>query len=215
MSYSAGILPVAVYKGELLVLLGRDRCDGQWSDFGGRSEAEDRGDPKATAQREMFEETMGYVLDYDAIGARLQNPSCFKVVESRTMGGQIYYMYVMGVPFFSNYGNVFNKISRFARYIDAKRKFLEKAEICWFSFDDLIGTARGVGRSRFSPIPLRDVFPASVRVGAEVIRNSWALESYPVMGRRNVPKGSVSAPIPIPLAARGTDGEDSISSFSL
>lgn len=162
MAYSAGILPVSIYKGELLVLLGRDRCDGHWSDFGGRAEAEDKGDPKATARREMYEETMGAVLEPDAITARLEDPTCHVLVESRTMGGQAYYMYALAVPFFCNYGTIFNKISRFARYMDAKRKFFEKVEICWFSFNDLLSAARGVGRAKQQPFPLRDVFAASV-----------------------------------------------------
>lgn len=222
MAYSAGVLPVAIYKGELLVLLGKDRCDGQWSDFGGRSEAEDRGDPKSTAQREMYEETMGAVLDIDAIGARLHCKSCHLLIESRTMGGQTYFMYVMGVPFFNNYGAIFSKISRFARYIDAKRKFLEKVEICWFSFNDLLSAARGVGHSKLLPYPLRDVFAASVRLGADVLRNAWKLEHYPSRGSRerlNIPKGSVCAtPIPIPPATRGAagrEGNEIVSSFSL
>jgi hypothetical protein len=216
MSYSAGILPIAIYKGELLVLLGRDRCDGQWSDFGGRSEAEDRGDPKATAQREMYEETMGAILDIDAIGARLQCNKCHMLIESRTMGGQVYFMYVMGVPFFNNYGAVFNKISRFARYIDAKRKYLEKMEICWFSFKDVLNAARGIGRTRMIPHPLRDVFAASVRLGADVIRNAWSLECYPSRRRLYTPNVSVCAtPLPIERGRIGSGGTGAVSSFSL
>ncbi|GAQ90388.1 hypothetical protein KFL_006340075 [Klebsormidium nitens] len=212
MSYSAGILPVSRYKGELLVLLGRDRVDGQWSDFGGRSEGEDRNDPKRTACREFFEESMGVVLDIDAIRARLQCPKCHSLIESRTMGGQVYSMYVVGVPFFHTYGTLFQKVARFARYMDAKRRFLEKSEISWFNLNDVIAAARGLGRGRHQPTPLRDVFAASVRLGAETLRGSWTLELYPVRAHDERPKGpkaAVSAtPVAIP-APRGAGNEGS------
>lgn len=204
MSFSAGVLPVSRYKGELLVLLGRDRADGQWSDFGGRSEAEDGNDPKRTACREFFEESMGVVLELDAIRARLQCPKCHTLVESRTMGGQIYSMFIVGVPFFHSYGSSFLKVARFARYMEAKRRFMEKSEIGWFKVNDVINAARGIGRAKNPPTPLRDVFAASVGLGAESLRSSWSLELYPVRcqdERSKALKTSVSAtPVPIPAA---------------
>lgn len=219
MSYSAGILPISRFNGELLVLLGRDRADGQWSDFGGRSEAEDRGDPKRTAAREFFEESMGVVLSIEAVGARLDCSKCHTKIESRTMGGQSYSMYVVGVPFFHTYGSQFLKVARFARYMEAKRRFLEKSEISWFNMNDLIAAARGVCRAKHAPTPLRDVFAASVRLGAESLRCAWNLELYPVRtydGRTKGPNASVSA-TPIPISPTlgagrgGCDGTDSLS----
>lgn len=210
MSYSAGILPVSRFKGELLVLLGRDRVDGQWSDFGGRCEAEDRGDPKRTAAREFFEESMGVILGIDGIRERLDCSKCHSTIESRTMGGQKYSMYIVGVPFFQTYGSQFLKVARFARYMEAKRRFLEKSEISWFNVNDLIAAARGVCRAKNAPSPLRDVFAASVRLGAETLRCAWSLELYPARSqdeRTKGPKASVSAiPVPIPGAARGGVG---------
>lgn len=149
---------------------------------------------------------MGVVLDIEGIRARLQCRECHTLVESRTMGGQVYSMYVVGVPFFQTYSTLFQRVARFARYMEAKRRFLEKSEISWFNLNDVIAAARGVGRGKHQPTPLRDVFAASVRLGAETLRGSWTLELYPLRAqdeRSKGPKTSVSAtPVPIP-AARG------------
>ena len=60
--YSAGILPYTFdLNGNCLVLLGKDN-EGDWSDFGGRSEFKDHNDEKNTASREFYEETLGSIL---------------------------------------------------------------------------------------------------------------------------------------------------------
>lgn len=77
----AGVLPYAVYQGEIFVLLGLDDDDTVWTDFGGSIEkVSSLANPKArwetrieTAARECHEETrgfLGYVEVMQAIDGR-------------------------------------------------------------------------------------------------------------------------------------------------
>jgi predicted NUDIX family NTP pyrophosphohydrolase len=142
MSYSAGVLPFTIKNGTVYFLLGRDRADGAFSDFGGKAECVDEDDPKRTAVREFYEETAGSVLDLDACAARLQEGACHDVVVSRTMGGNVYRMYIIYIPFLSSYPRSFERTMRFLRYMKANRKFLEKTELAWFSLESLMAAVR-------------------------------------------------------------------------
>ena len=61
----AGILPVALYKGEVYFLFGREsrhidhKASGLWSDFGGSREKNET--YKQTAIREGYEESSGFL----------------------------------------------------------------------------------------------------------------------------------------------------------
>ena len=55
----AGILPVALYRGTLYLLLGQERHNSLWSDFGGSSHK--RETPFKTAIREGTEELNGFL----------------------------------------------------------------------------------------------------------------------------------------------------------
>jgi 8-oxo-dGTP pyrophosphatase MutT (NUDIX family) len=219
MNYSAGVLPVTNVRGETLVLLGRHRADLNLSDFGGRSEPEDLDDPKATARQEMLEETNGAVVDWDDTTRRLEDDRCHMLVRSVTMGHQLYYQYIMSVPYFSNYSHVFNKTNRFLWFIDAKRKYLEKDAISWYYLSEVIEAAtsssgsrafRGADRSG-GALRLRDVFAATIRNCIPQLLEAASLERYP---RRRVdlpsPYGSAvysekTSPRAIPASTARSD----------
>ena len=54
----AGILPIALYRGGLFLLLGQERHNNLWSDFGGSANKNEK--PKKTAIREGTEELNGF-----------------------------------------------------------------------------------------------------------------------------------------------------------
>lgn len=154
-----------VIKGKLYFMLGQDRPDGTWSDFGGRSEEFDMGRPKETAARELYEETSGSVMDIDSIRKRLQDPACHMALESKTMGGAAYYMYVLHTPFMANVQSAFRNAVKFLKHIKAHRKYTEKSDIGWFPAEDVIASAFG----NRNGIHLREVFAATVKMHAETL----------------------------------------------
>lgn len=64
--YSAGILPFFIKNNTIYLLLGKD-IDNKWSDFGGRSEGNDKGRWDFTASREFYEESVGSIMDIQSI----------------------------------------------------------------------------------------------------------------------------------------------------
>jgi len=110
--YSAGILPYTFdINGNCLVLLGRDN-DGDWSDFGGRSEFKDRNDEKNTASREFYEETLGSVF---SISECINKIGESKKIISKTLNGSPYYMFLVKIDYL-NYTDTFNKTANFIKY---------------------------------------------------------------------------------------------------
>ena len=54
----AGIVPVAIFKGTLVFLFGKESYDNKWGEFGGSSEKNE--EKFATAIREGYEELDGF-----------------------------------------------------------------------------------------------------------------------------------------------------------
>ena len=54
----AGILPICVKSSSISVLLGQERFDSKWSDFGGKQEKNET--KYETAVREGYEESNGF-----------------------------------------------------------------------------------------------------------------------------------------------------------
>ena len=184
MSYSAGVLPFTIKNGTVYFLLGRDRSDGAYSDFGGKAEDVDEDDPKRTAVREFYEETAGAVLDLDACAARLHEDACHDVVVSKTMGGNTYLMFIVHIPFLSSYPRAFERSMRFLRYMKANRKYLEKTELAWFSLESTMAAVKGsngfVPADPSSRPPLlRNVFACSMRVAERKLEDLQRIQCYP------------------------------------
>jgi len=154
--YSAGILPYTFdQNGKCFFLLGKDN-DNDWSDFGGRVEFKDHGDPVNTATREFYEETLGSVLSIQECIAKITaNP--VKIV-SKTLNGSPYYMFLVYVDNI-NYSESFNKTAQFLRYQFDKQemnKLIEKNCIRWVSMDTVLICIENDQRN--APIRLRGVF---------------------------------------------------------
>ena len=133
--YSAGILPYTIVNNEILYLLGRDWRDTGWSDFGGKCEEIDKSDPRNTAIREFYEESMGSIVPLHKLNnykSTLGEP-----IKSVTLNGSPYYMYYMYVVY-DDYQMYFDKIYQFIQFTNGKdSKYLEKCEIKWISSKDM------------------------------------------------------------------------------
>ena len=137
--YSAGVLPYTFdQNGKCLFMLGKD-LDGDWSDFGGRSELTDKNEPLNTASREFYEETLGSIMNIQECLDKIKNDNVVKIV-SKTLNGSPYYMYLVYIDYI-NYTDTFLKMSNFIKYsfsYEKKNKILEKTSIRWVSMDTLI-----------------------------------------------------------------------------
>lgn len=136
--YSAGILPYAVVDETIYFLVGKDIRDNTWSDFGGKSEEEDGGDPMETAMREFYEETCGIIMDIKSLRNRLSSPKNYTQFESRTLNGYPYYMYMLEIPYNNSYRSIFRKLLYFMKYKRIYKKFMEKIDIQWISIKSLV-----------------------------------------------------------------------------
>ena len=149
--YCAGILPYQVNeRGEVYVLLGQDEF-GKWSDFGGKSELIDNNSSKNTATREFFEETLNSVVDKKTIELLLNNEKNFKFIQSKTVRGLPYYMFVLRIPMLNSAREQFLNTRKFLTEVrkhnsiyhlfdtkDSDWKFFEKKDIKWISLDTIL-----------------------------------------------------------------------------
>lgn len=165
--YSAGILPFARVKGDVFVLLGEDKSECTWSDFGGRVEPSDMEDPKTTASREFYEESCGSVVNLDVMRNRLEHEKHYKMFETTTLNGSPYYTYLVQIPS-KNYSTTFNKTWAFLTHIKANKKFIEKTSIKWVPLNDIVAAIESPDETT---IHLRSVFRASLKKFIVEIKN--------------------------------------------
>jgi hypothetical protein len=125
-NYCAGVLVVSRVAGQIRVLLGNG-YDG-WSDFGGKNEWADNRSKKATALRELAEETLGAVDPAALVFAR-------EPLTSETLTKKAYYMYVAWYDEEAARGAVAS-FER-ARTNPARVGRLEKRELRWFDLTTL------------------------------------------------------------------------------
>lgn len=139
----AGILPVALYKGTLFLLLGKER-NNLWSDFGGS--AINKEDIFKTAIREGCEELNGFLGCEDDLEKTVKNNSIMKIgYEERVKKNKklIYTTFLFNIKYDKNLPIYFNNVNKFAEnHLNDKvnkqnNGLFEKGEICWFSVKEL------------------------------------------------------------------------------
>tara|TARA_B100001123_G_C15019821_1_gene911040 strand:+ start:121 stop:738 length:618 start_codon:yes stop_codon:yes gene_type:complete len=170
--YSAGVLPYFIDEnGTIYTLLGKD-LDGVWSDFGGRCEPKDKSDPETTAAREFYEESIGSIMDINIVSSRIKYDKEFtKCLHSKTLNGSPYYMYLVKIPYNQNrYREEFKRAYEFQKYIQSDKKYLEKTDIRWVSFDTLMSSMENKNNEQVL-VPLRKVFKATINTNKTEISN--------------------------------------------
>ena len=159
MNSSAGILPISRNEhGDVVFLLGKDSRDGVFSDFGGKAETIDNGDPVNTATREFYEESVGVVMDISSMLTRLQHRKNYIKVKGKTLSGSPYYMYVVKIPYKETYKETFDNTLGFIRYSNVfDKKYLEKIDLQWVSLETIYAGLDDENNSLVN-FPLRRVF---------------------------------------------------------
>lgn len=139
----AGILPVAVYKGTLFLLLGKERND-LWSDFGGS--AVNKEEIFKTAIREGCEELNGFLGTENELETIVRKNSIMQIgFEERMKKSKklIYTTFLFNINYDRNLPYYFNNVNNFAEIhlSDKVNKqhngLFEKNEINWFSVNEL------------------------------------------------------------------------------
>lgn len=136
----AGILPVAIHNNNLYFLLSRENTydkfkhSGQWSDFGGKSEKNEK--PIQTAAREGWEESMDFLGNENYIKHLLKNNVLKKISTKK------YHCYVVLIKYDSNLPKKFREhwVKQYKKdpeYILEENGFYEKDMLKWIRLDKL------------------------------------------------------------------------------
>jgi len=136
----AGILPVALYKGTVYVLLGQERYNNNlWVDFGGSSYKNERNNPFKTAIREGSEELNGLYGTEEILNENVQNNLLLTI----TSKNDRYTTYIFEtiyndyLPIHFQLQNQFFEKHLNYEIRDPDNGLFEKINIKWFSIRDL------------------------------------------------------------------------------
>jgi len=136
----AGILPVALYKGTVYVLLGQERYNNNlWVDFGGSSYKNERNNPFKTAIREGSEELNGLYGTEEILNENVQKNLLLTI----TSKNDRYTTYIFKttyndyLPFHFQLQNQFFEKHLNYQICDPDNGLFEKINIKWFSIRDL------------------------------------------------------------------------------
>lgn len=135
--YSAGILPFTIMNDTIYFLLGKDKYEKSWADFGGKMERMDNNNKIATASREFQEETLGIIAQRDYITHILNDYAEENIIHSKTLNGSPYYMYIIQIPYCKSYRTQFIKAVDALSFITHNNhkisKNVEKCDLRWTS----------------------------------------------------------------------------------
>lgn len=152
--YSAGILPYTIIDSEIYILIGRERYDKSYSDFGGKHDRTD-GSITETAYREFVEESM-----YTRLGLREFIRMNVVYTESRTLKGNIYYMFLVYmntstiIDIFETFYLNLNEMNE-PRMFSSKNNVHEKDQMKLIRLTDILEMIDGDGGDE---LKLRPVF---------------------------------------------------------
>jgi len=141
----AGIMPIAVYKETLFVLLGKERFKENkknlWCDFGGSVDKNNKfeiNNPYYTAIREGVEELNGLLGDFKILKNKVdQNLLCNISNKNDTYHSFLFNIdYDINLPIYFNNQNKFIE-EKLYNIITANNGLFEKSEIKWFSINQL------------------------------------------------------------------------------
>lgn len=128
--YCSGILPYCYYNNSLYFLLGKSKRNNRLITFSGKNDdLED--DPRETAAREGYEETLGCILDKSSILDRVKK--CDRILVSKTPRGMPCYTYVIEIPFRKHYSVSFGNTRDFLYCMGINKMYhlQEMTDIKW------------------------------------------------------------------------------------
>jgi len=133
----AGVLPVALFRGTIYILLGQERYNDSWSDFGGSREKNET--PFYTAIREGTEELNGFFGSEEDLEEELNYKSVL------TLKYDCYTSYVFSTKYNRELPKYFNNNNKFIEKQDSdkiriirdkKNGLYEKSRIEWFDLKE-------------------------------------------------------------------------------
>ena len=156
----AGILPCAYHRGKLYLLLGKERKNGLWCDFGGSPE---QGETVfETAIREGMEELNGFFGNKQDLTSQVKKTHIHTVVNSRDKYTSILFKikYDSKLPKYFNNNNTFTEsyilpdmnIPTFGHIRPGHSGLFEKTEVGWFNINDIESIGFDLFRPHFTVI---------------------------------------------------------------
>mgnify|MGYP001472411014 CR=1 FL=1 len=134
VSYAGGMLLYTVYRGIPYILLGKDE-QGKWSDFGGKNENKDFGNPKLTAVRECYEETLGVIFGKSSLQYFIDNGSV--LLKGKSYTNKDYFMYLTKIPYTRDCEEVYKRFYNHANKYNWDHKYREKVNITWHRLEEI------------------------------------------------------------------------------
>ena len=127
----AGILPIALYRGAIYLLLGQERYNSLWSDFGGSSKKNE--DTYHTAIREGYEELNGFLGNQKDLKFNVDCNLIFPISNEKYTSYLFLTEYNEDLPIYFNNNNNFIE-ENCKKDVDNKHNGLfEKKTIDWFT----------------------------------------------------------------------------------
>jgi len=126
----AGVLPVALYRGTLYILLGQERSNKLWCDFGGSPHKGEK--PLQTAIREGSEELNGFLGEEKEFGTTVNGNMIISI------SYETYTSYIFRTTYDKKLPTYFSNVNSFAEdHLQDKIKIhdnglFEKTQIKWF-----------------------------------------------------------------------------------
>ena len=147
----AGVLPVALYKGTLFLLLGQERHNNLWCDFGGGHHKGEK--PYKTAIREGTEELNGFLGDENDFETTVNNNFILSITFDK------YTSYIFRTTYDKKLPMYFTNVNNFAEIhlkdkIETKYNGLfEKKQIQWFPLSKFKeDKSRAMFREHYKPV---------------------------------------------------------------
>ena len=131
MFKGAGVLPYAFENNKLYFLLGKEKYEQLFSDFGGGVDHGEK--PYETAYREFVEETMNSLKETEEVKRKL-----YKSEDQLSYFNQGYYTYLIEISKDDQVVNSYNRIFNNLANCKCPVGLCEKSEFRWFTPEEIL-----------------------------------------------------------------------------
>ena len=130
----AGILPIALYKGVIYLLLGQERNNNLWSDFGGSSNPNET--PFKTAIREGYEELNGFLGNKHSLKTKVNSNLVLSISYKKYTTYIFNINYDEYLPIYFDNVNSFVEVNVNDTIMKDHNGLFEKKKIKWIKLKD-------------------------------------------------------------------------------
>ena len=129
----AGILPIALYRGAIYLLLGQERTN-LWCDFGGSAIKNEK--PFNTALREGYEELNGILGDLNALETTVNSKLILSISYEKYTTYLFNINYDNNLPIYFNNFNSFIEVNANEKIMANNNGLFEKKKIMWVNLKE-------------------------------------------------------------------------------